>query len=482
MTSTQQNYVNGEWSDSENGETFECTDPAAPDEVVAEYQRSTAADVESAVEAAADASEEWATMPAPQRGAILREAAANLAERKEELTQLLVREEGKTSGEAGGEVQRAIDIFYYYAEKTRDLGGSRKSASSAGTDLYTVDQPVGVAGLITPWNYPIAIPAWKMAPALATGNTVVLKPAELAPGTALALAGALDEADIPDGVVNVVTGKGSELGPPLIEHEEVDAVSFTGSTEVGQQVYQSATDAGKRAQCEMGGKNPTVVGESADVEQAADIVANGAFGVTGQACTACSRAIVHESVHDEFVDALVARAEDIDIGPGDEYDMGPQVSESELEGTLDYVDVAEQEGATLETGGGQPEGEHLGDGYYVEPTVFSGVERDFRIFQEEVFGPLVSVTEVADFEEALETANDSQYGLSASIVTNDHEEAERFVHEVESGVAKVNAKTTGLELHVPFGGFKQSSTETWREQGDAGIDFYTIQRTVYDEF
>ncbi|MFC6725328.1 aldehyde dehydrogenase family protein, partial [Halobium palmae] len=283
-------------------------------------------------------------------------------------------------------------------------------------------------------------------------------------------------------VANLVTGPGSEVGDAIVTHEDVDAVSFTGSGQVGHTVYDKATDGGKRVQTELGGKNPTVVAESADVEEVGEIGANGAFGVTGQACTACSRAIVHESVHDEFVESVVARAEEIEIGPGDEYDMGPQVSESELEGTLDYVEVAENEGATLATGGGRPEGDRFGDGYYVEPTVFTDVERDFRIAQEEVFGPVLAVIEVSDFDEGVEVANDSDYGLSASVVTDDHTEADRFVREVEAGVAKVNAKTTGLELNVPFGGFKQSSSETWREQGDAGIDFYTIERTVYDNF
>jgi len=240
---------------------------------------------------------------------------------------------------------------------------------------------------------------------------------------------------------------------------------------------------GKRAQTELGGKNPTVVSETVDVEEAAEIVASGTFGVTGQACTACSRAIVHTDIHDGFVDTVVAEAESIEVGPGDKADMGPQVSESEVESTLEYVDIAENEGAILETGGEELRGTgDYGDGYFVEPTVFSGVEPNFRIAQEEVFGPVLAVLEVENFEEALEVANDTGYGLSASIVTDDHTEAQRFVNEVKSGVAKVNAKTTGLELHVPFGGFKRSSSETWREQGDAGIDFYTIERTVYDNF
>ncbi|MCU4743119.1 aldehyde dehydrogenase family protein [Natronoglomus mannanivorans] len=482
MSESYQNYVNGSWTDASTGETFETNDPAAPNEAIASYQQSDVEDANAAVEAAAAASEEWAETPAPQRGAVLRETAQNLAARKEELTELLTREEGKTHAEAGGEVQRTIDIFYYYAEKTRDLGGKVKSSSGERTNLYTKNQPVGVAALITPWNYPIAIPAWKIAPALATGNTLVLNPASVAPGVAIAIFEALDDAGLPDGVANIVTGPGSSVGDAMITHEDVDAVSFTGSGEVGHMVYDAATDDGKRVQTELGGKNPTVVSNSADVEEAADIVAAGRFGVTGQACTACSRAIVHTDVYDEFVDAIVDRAEAIEVGPGDEYDMGPQVSESELEGTLDYIEIAKEEGATLATGGNRLEGDRYGEGYFVEPTVFTDVENDFRIAQEEVFGPVLSVIEVEDFEEGLATANDTQYGLSASIVTDDHTEAERFVDEIEAGVAKINDKTTGLELHVPFGGFKQSSSETWREQGDAGIDFYTIEKTIYDTF
>lgn len=482
MSNVSQNYIGGEWTDTATGETFETIDPAAPSETIARYQQSDIEDANEAAATAAAAQDVWATTPGPKRGAILRETASILARRTDELTELLTREEGKTHAEAGGEVQRAIDIFYYFAEKTRDLGGSVKAASGPRTTLYTMNQPVGVAALITPWNYPIAIPAWKVAPALAAGNTLVLNPASVAPGTAVAIFEALDKAGLPDGVANIVTGPGSTVGDAIITHEEVDAISFTGSSEVGETVYQKATDDGKRVQTELGGKNPTVVSHTADVEEAAEIVAGGAFGVTGQACTACSRAIVHTEVYDKFVEEVVDRAETLEIGPGDEYDMGPQVTESELESTLDYIEVATDEGATLETGGGRPEGERFEEGYYVKPTVFTSVESDYRIAQEEVFGPVLAVIEVEDFEDGLGVANDVDYGLAASIVTNDHTEAERFVREVEAGVAKVNAGTTGLELHVPFGGFKRSSSETWREQGDAGLKFYTIEKTVYDKF
>ena len=477
---TKRNYVGGEWVEATAGETYNTANPADPSETVGTYQRSDRDDAAAAVEAAAAARDDWANTPGPERGAVLRRTAQHLEENQEELTELLTREEGKTTAEAGGEVGRAIDIFYYYAEKARELGGSVKAASSPNTNLYAIRVPVGVAALITPWNYPIAIPAWKIAPALAAGCPIVHNPATVAPGVAVGIYEALDEAGVPDGVANIVTGPGSTVGDEIIGHEATDAVSFTGSGGVGEMIYEQAATEGKRVQTELGGKNPTVVSSSADVEEAAEIVAAGAFGVTGQACTACSRAIVHTDVHDDFLEAVVAEAEAIEVGPGDEFDMGPQVTESELESTLEYIEVATNEGATLETGGESLEGGHYGDGYFVEPTVFSGVENDYRIAQEEVFGPVLSVIEVADYEEALATANDVDFGLSASIVTNDHTEAERFVNEVESGVAKINAKTTGLELHVPFGGFKGSSSETWREQGDAGLDFYTIEKTIYD--
>lgn len=479
MPAQYKNYVNGEWVDADSGETFDTGDPAAPDEIVATYPQSDTGDTEAAVQAAVAASEEWGSTPGPERGRVLSRTGALLADRKDTLTELLVREEGKTRAEAAGEVQRAIDIFGYYGAKASDLGGTVKASSGRNTNLYTRQEPVGVAGLITPWNYPIAIPAWKMAPALATGNAAVIKPASLAPGVVHEMGKALDESGLPDGVLNIVTGPGSEVGSAIASHPDVDAVSFTGSTPVGNSVYDTATEDGKRIQLEMGGKNPTIVSDTADIAEAADIVASGAFGVTGQACTACSRAIVYEDVYDELVEAMVERAEAIEPGHGlNESDMGPHVSESELESTLDYVDIGQNEGATLETGGSAIDRE----GLFVEPIVFSDVEPDDRIAQEEIFGPLLPVIPVSGYEEAVEVANGVEYGLSASIVTNDHSEANRYVDEAEAGVVKINEKTTGLELHVPFGGMKASSSETYREQGDAGLDFYTISKTVYDNY
>jgi len=478
MSDPRRIYVDGEWRAAETGETFEVRSPVDPDDVVATYHEAGETETDEAVAAANAAADDWARTPGPERGSYLREAAKLLDDRREELADQLSHEEGKTLAEARPEVGRAVDIFYYYAEKAADFGGQQKQSGRDG--LYTVKEPMGVAGLVTPWNYPIAIPAWKLAPALATGNTAVLKPANLAPGPAHELVHALDDAGIPDGVVNLVTGPGSVVGSRISEHPDVDAVSFTGSTSVGLQVYDSATTDRKRVQTEMGGKNPCLVTPSADVDEAAGIVAAGAFGVTGQACTATSRAIVHEDVYDEFCDAIVAEAESIEVGDGRAgADMGPQVSESELEGTLEYVRIAEeQDGATLLTGGSAADVEGL-DGYFVEPTVFGDVESSMTIACEEVFGPVLAVIPVADFEEAMAVANGSDYGLSASVVTDDLSEAHTFVRDIESGVAKVNEKTTGLELHVPFGGVKDSSSNTYREQGDAAVDFFTNTKTVY---
>lgn len=482
MTDSFGVYIDGKWKDSETGDTFDVRNPANTKDIVATYQQGGNKDAELAIEAANKAQSDWARTPAPSRGEILHRTGELLADRKDELTHTLTKEEGKTLAEASPEVQRAIDIFRYYAQKARELGGVVKSSSGTKKNLYTQQEPMGVAGLITPWNYPIAIPAWKIAPALAAGNTVVLKPATQAPGVSRTIFECLNEAGIPDGVANYVTGPGSDIGQTLSTHEDVDVISFTGSTTVGNQVYGDATDAGKRAQCEMGGKNPTIVMPSADLDNAVEIVGSGTFGVTGQACTATSRAIVHENIYDDFKEAIVEYAENIDIGAGlEEPDMGPQVSESELESTLDYIDIGKDEGATLETGGKQIiDGEHS-DGYFVEPTIFSA-ESDMRIAQEEVFGPVLSLLRVSDFDESVQVANDIQYGLAASIVTKDLQEANQFVEDIEAGVAKVNEQTTGLELHVPFGGYKNSSTNTYREQGDAGLDFFTTTKTVYMNF
>lgn len=480
MSSQHRNYVSGEWVESTSGETFANRNPANTDEVIGYYQKSTAADTEDAIEAANEAAETWANTAGPERGRVLRKASQLLENRKDQLTETLSHEVGKTTSEAAGEVQRAIDIYAYYAAKASDLGGTVKASSDPTTHLYTQNEPVGVAGLITPWNFPIAIASWKMAPALAAGNAVVLKPASLAPGIVRELVEALADAGLPDGVLNYVTGPGSVVGSTIASSPDVDAVSFTGSHGVGQQVREQASEDGKRIQLELGGKNPTIVMPSADLDEAVDIVAGGCFGVTGEACTATSKALVHEDVYDDFVQKMVKHVENIEIGHGlEDPDMGPHVSESELNSTLDYIEIGKNEGATLETGGERLSGDAYDNGYFVSPAVFSDVTNDMRIAQEEIFGPVLGVIPISSFDEALEQANDVRYGLAAGLVSQDLTEAHEFANNAEAGVVKINEKTTGLELHVPFGGFKDSSSETYREQGDAGLDFYTISRTVY---
>ncbi|MFW6040771.1 MAG: aldehyde dehydrogenase family protein [Thermoplasmatota archaeon] len=480
MVKKFKNYIDGEWINSERNTTFKNLNPANVNDFIGEFQRSSKEDVEYAVEAASESREEWASTPPPKRGNILIDTAKILEKKKDELVKTLTREEGKTLSESAGEVQRAIDIFFYYGSKARDLGGEIKYGSTKNKKIFTQKNPIGVVGIITPWNYPIAIPTWKIAPALMTGNSVIFKPATLAPNISRKLVQSLIDAGIPDGVINYITGDGSEVGETIVSHSDVDAITFTGSLNIGEEVYKQSSKMGKRVQTEMGGKNPIIVTSSANLKDAVEMTANGAFGVTGQACTATSRAVVYDEVYDEFLENIIELADNIKVGPGlQDPDMGPQVSKEELDSTLDYIDIGLEEDAILEIGGNPLQSGIYSKGYFIEPTVFSDVEPDMRIAQEEIFGPVLSIIRVSDFEEAVKVANGVEYGLSASIVTNDHIEANRFIEEIQAGVIKVNEKTTGLELHVPFGGFKKSSSETWREQGNAVIDFYTISKTVY---
>lgn len=483
MPETYYNHIDGEWTESETGDTFEVVNPADTTDVIGEFQRSSSEDAADAIDAAASARDEWADKPGPERGAILTETARRMASRTEELTETLTREEGKTLTEARAEVQRAIDIFEYYGQKAVDFGGEVRQPGRQNMNLYTVSEPMGVAGLITPWNYPIAIPSWKSAPALATGNTVVIKPANGAPNVLRKVVECLDESGMPDGVINYVTGPGSDVGGAIVDHENVDVVSFTGSRSIGEMVHEQAAAGKKRVQTEMGSKNTTVVMPSADLEEAATIVGSGAFGVTGQACTGTERAVVHEDVYEGFLEELVAYADELEIGPGlDDPDMGPHFDQDHLEGTLEYVEQGKEAGGTLEYGGEALKGEAYDDGHFIEPTIFTDVESDMSIMQEEIFGPFVGVMPVGDFEEAIELVNDVEFGLASSIVTRDHTEANRFRDDVDFGVVKINEKTTGLQYYVPFGGMNASSSETYREQGDAAIDFYTITKTVYENY
>lgn len=478
------NFIDGEWIAAKSGDTFQNVNPADNREAVAEYAASGAEDAVAAIDAASAAFCQWSAKTPVARGRLLSETAEILATRKAELTELLTREEGKTLFESGLEVGRAIDIFRFFGGNSYTIGGQTFPHDMPNILMYTARQPLGVVALVTPWNFPVAIPAWKLAPALVAGNTVVLKPASQAPALALEIARALHEAGLPKGVLNVVTGSGSTVGAELAANDAVKALSFTGSYGVGQRIYKQLAERMARPQMEMGGKNPTIVLADADLDLAAQLVAVAGFGLTGQACTATSRAIVEKSVVEEFTAKLVAKAKAIKVGNGmtEGVNMGPAVNKQEFEGNLEYIKIAQEEGAAVVCGGNALTEGDLAHGYFMEPTVIGGVTPDMRIAQEEVFGPVVAVIAVEDFEEAIAVANQVEFGLSASIVTRDYKKAMLYTNRIEAGVVKVNQISTGLALNVPFGGVKHSSSDTFKEQGPGAIDFYTKIKTVYLDY
>lgn len=472
------NYIGGEWRPSRDGAVYETRNPANPDEVIGTFPLSTRDDVLDAIAAARQAQKGWAAMPPAQRGEILLRAGLAIEARADELARTLTREEGKTLREAAGEVKRAADIFKFFGGEGRRLSGEVLPSDRTGAFDLVRREPLGVAALITPWNFPIAIPAWKMAPALIAGNAVVLKPASLTPLIAIEVVRALIDAGLPPGVVNLVTGSGAVIGDELATNPGVDAISFTGSYAVGHQLYQKAAARMARVQTEMGGKNPLVVLADADLDLAVQLAVVGGYGVTGQACTATSRVIVEAPLVEAFTARLRARAESLRLGDGLDpaTEMGPAASRSQLETDLEYIAIGQREGARLVTGGDVVEG--LG-GYFIRPALFIDVRPEMRIAQEEIFGPVIAVMAARDFDEALALANRVQYGLVASICTNNLKRAFQFAEQVEAGVVKINQPTTGLELHVPFGGFKHSSSGTFKEQGRTALDFYTRLKTIY---
>jgi aldehyde dehydrogenase (NAD+) len=463
--------IGGEWTGSPSRER---ENPARPGAVVARISVGDESDVNAAIEAAERGFPAWRKLTGPARGAIVGRAAELLVARRDAVARDLTSEEGKTIAEATGEVQRAVDILRFFAGEGWRVSGQTLPSSVPDTHLYTVKEPLGVVALVTPWNFPIAIPAWKLAPALVSGNTVVMKPASLVPVSVRHLAECLVEAGLPEGVLNVVYGSGGTVGDALVRDPRVAAVSFTGSVATGKGINRVASERLARVQLEMGGKNALVVLEDADPAVAARIVAQGGFALTGQACTATSRVIATSAAHDRFVEALVQEAGD--WAPGDglvpETRMGPVVDDAQLRTDLDYIGIGGAEGAELVTGG-------AADGLFLAPTVFAGVRPEMRIAREEVFGPVVGVLEVADLDEAIALANDSTFGLSGGIVTNDLKAAMRFADEAQIGVVKVNRPTTGVDLNAPFGGVKDSSSGTFREQGSVAVDFYTRLKTVY---
>jgi acyl-CoA reductase-like NAD-dependent aldehyde dehydrogenase len=474
------NYVGGRWAQSKSGKTFPNINPANTDEVVGLFQASNVEDAENACVAASEAFTPWSALPAPRRGEFLFKTADILDRQLPKIAEEMTREEGKTLPEAKAEVRRAVNIFRYFAgEGSRELGHHIPSEREEVV-CYTSRKPLGVVSLIAPWNFPVAIPAWKMAPALIAGNTVVIKPASQAPLGSYRVIEALDEAGIPAGVVNYVTGSGAILGDTLVDHPAIKAVSFTGSCETGAQVYDKVTRRRIRVQLEMGGKNPTVVLKDADLDYAASVLINGAFYSTGQKCTACSRAIIERPSYEALVKMLVDKTRLLKVGNGLEpgIDIGPAVDAKQLKVNLDFIEVAKQEGAHLLCGGKRLTGGPYDKGYFIEPTIFGNVKEEMRIAQEEVFGPVLSLMVADDFEDAMRLANAVKFGLSASIISKDLARVYQFINGVEAGVISVNLPTAGIEYQLPFGGTKESSFGM-REQGPPALDFYTESRTIY---
>lgn len=481
---TYQNFIGGEWVPAKSGQTFQNLNPADTREVVAQYPQSGQADAVAAIEAAKAAFPVWSGMTSVARGRVLSKASQLIEARKPELAKLLTQEEGKTLAEATGEVQRTADIFRFFGGLSYTVGGQTIPHDLPNNMLFTRREALGVVALITPWNFPIAIPAWKMAPALLSGNAVVIKPASQAPAMTMEVAKILAEAGLPKGVLNVVTGDGRAVGGELASNPNIAALSFTGSYKVGSAIYQQLAKNLTRTQLEMGGKNPTIVLADADLDLAARLVAIAGFGLTGQACTATSRVIVEKSVAEAFTAKLVEKAKAIKVGNGlaEGVTMGPAVNEQEFKGNLEYIDIAVKEGAKLVWGGQRLTDGDLANGYFMEPTVLADVTPTMRIANEEVFGPVVAVVAVENFEEALKVANGVDVGLSAAIVTKDFKKAMIYAERIQAGVVKVNQISTGLALQAPFGGMKKSSTDSFKEQGAGAIDFYTRIKTVYLDY
>lgn len=477
------NFISGRWVPARTGKTFLNVNPGRKDDIVGEFQASGPEDVDDAVAAAAGAFKQWRLTPAPQRGEILNRAGQILRERKEQYAHDMTREMGKVLAETRGDVQEAIDCAFYMAGEGRRLFGHTTPSELRNKFAMCVRMPVGVCGMITPWNFPMAIPSWKLLAALICGNTCVIKPAQDTPLSTFNLVQALVDAGLPSGVVNIVTGSGSQVGAPLVEHPGVSAISFTGSSEVGRQVGMSAAAHYKPCSLEMGGKNAMIVMDDANLELALDGALWGAFGTTGQRCTATSRIIVHRGVAKEFTDKLAARARALKVGDGldKSVQMGPQVNHSQIETSARYCEIAKNEGATILTGGHALTEGAFAQGHFFEATVVGGVKPGMRIAQEEVFGPVVSVLECANFDEAIEIANGIQFGLSTALYSRDVNHAFRAMRDLEAGITYINAPTIGAEVHLPFGGVKQTGNGH-REGGIGALEFFSTWKSVYVDY
>jgi alpha-ketoglutaric semialdehyde dehydrogenase len=481
-TRANKNFIGGEWVDAVSGETFESSSPATG-ELIGTFPRSGTEDVDRAVEAAREAYEEWRLVPAPARGEILFRFGALVRDHKDDLALLMSREMGKVLPEAGGDVQEAIDMSFYMAGEGRRLFGQTTPSELRDKFNMSVRMPIGVVGVITPWNFPIAIPSWKIAPALVCGNTVVFKPATDTPALGERFVELLTEAGVPPGVVNVVHGGGGAVGERLVQHADVPVITLTGSRETGVAVLKAAADNLKHVHLELGGKNAVIVLEDADLDLAADGIIWSAFGTSGQRCTAASRVIVQERVYGELQSKLVAAAERLRLGPGWEpdTDIGPVINQRALEKIHSYTGVGKDEGATLLTGGEVAGGNGLENGFFYRPTIFGDVEPGMRIAQEEIFGPTTALIPVRDADEAIRVANGVRYGLSSSIFTRDVNRAFRAMRDLSTGITYVNAGTIGAEVHLPFGGMKETGNGH-REAGQAALDVFTEWKSIYVDY
>jgi aldehyde dehydrogenase (NAD+) len=477
------NYINGQWVGSSSGKFIPNVNPANTDDIIGHAPQSTREEAKAAVEVAKAAFPAWRNTPAPARGRILAKAVQLCHERKEEIARMMTREEGKTLSESRGEVVKSINLLEYYAGQSFRIEGRTCPSEMPSTFVYTVRQPLGVVSCITPWNFPFCIPVWKSAPALAAGNTVVFKAASNTPGCAELLVKIYEDAGLPKGVLNLVYGSGGVVGDEFVNNPTIRAVSFTGSCEVGGEVAKQAAGHLAKVTCEMGGKNPAVVMDDADLDLAVEGCAQGAFGSTGQRCTATSRVILHKAIADRFLEKLVERMKKIKVGDGmeDGINMGPAVDKAQYETDLRYLEIAKKEGCKCLAGGGALPGGKLAKGYFVAPTLFDNVKPEHTIAQEEVFGPVLAAFRVNDFDEAMKVANNVRFGLTCSIYTGDPNLAMRFIDRIEAGMVHVNSPTVGGEAQLPFGGTKSTGYGN-REMSEEGLNFFTELKTVFYDY
>ena len=483
MAQTFKNFIGGKEKDAESGRTFENRNPADWSDIIGIFPKSAKTDVDAAVDAAKHAYRSWSLTPAPKRGEIVKRAGDILVARKEELAREMTREMGKVLLETRGDVQEGIDTAYYSASEGRRMFGVTAPSELADKFAMSMRVPVGVAGIISPWNFPMAIPTWKIFPALVSGDTIVFKPASDTPKTAATLVEILVEAGVPDGVVNIVHGGGNEVGTAIVEHEDIELISFTGSTAVGKKISETASKFLKRVSLELGGKNAEIVMDDANLELALDGILWGAFGTTGQRCTATSRLILHEKIYERFIDMLAERSSRLKLGNGldESVEVGPCINEAQRDKVHSYVELGKKEGARLVIGGKPAKENGLNKGWFYNPTIFADVTPDMTIAREEIFGPVLSILKAKSIEHAIELLNGTVYGLSSAVYTKNINHAFKAIRDIKAGITYINAPTLGAETHMPFGGVKQTGNGH-REGGASAFDFFTEIKTVYIDF